>query len=198
VTETDRPSAWACFFRVCLGNIWAASASFQGPSRSPAHEKFELVEARCTRSNGVSSTIRRVARSTTRARPEPKLRPAPRTTGPASSSRPTSARRLRKKKAAAAAGERRGEERLREGATQATLYPTTTRREHAIQDASPPCLLQWGRVAHRVLRCHGRERRGDFARRPFESSNIRFAPHVSTTPFLHFATFSPFIVGGLG
>jgi hypothetical protein len=111
---------------------------------------------------------------------------------------PISARRLRKKKAAAAAGERRGEERLREGATQATLYPTTTRREHAIQDASPPCLLQWGRVAHRVLRCHGRERRGDFARRPFESSNIRFAPHVSTTPFLHFATFSPFIVGGLG
>jgi hypothetical protein len=92
----------------------------------------------------------------------------------------------------------RREERLREGATLATLYPTTTRREHAIQDASPPCLLQWGRVAHRVLRCHGRERHGDFARRPFESSNIRFAPHVSTTPFLHFATFSPFIVGGLG
>jgi hypothetical protein len=191
VTETDRPSAWACFFRVCLGNIWAASASFQGPSRSPAHEKFELVEARCTRSNGVSSTIRRVARSTTRARPEPKLRPAPRTTGPASSSRPIS----EEKKSGSSC---RREERLREGATQATLYPTTTRREHAIQDASPPCLLQWGRVAHRVLRCHGRERRGDFARRPFESSNIRFAPHVSTTPFLHFATFSPFIVGGLG
>jgi hypothetical protein len=35
VTKNDRPSGWACFFRVCLGNIWVSNASFQGQVEAP-------------------------------------------------------------------------------------------------------------------------------------------------------------------